>query len=199
MGPTFPTCDQRASVALSLVSASDRFCECLALARKLPHTEPEGTMWRFSLLVVLAVLVVMQAVPYGANQTNPPVRVEPGWDSERTRRLTARVCFDCHSNETAWPWISRIAPFSWLIQHDVEQGRRIVNFSEWDRRQPDALGSAAAVRSGQMPPSRYDWLRPARRLSAAEREELVGGLDATLGPRRAGTKGRGIGGIAITQ
>ena len=155
-------------------------------------------MWRPSLLVVLAVLVVMQAVPYGGNHTNPPVRVEPAWDSERTRRLAGRVCFDCHSNETVWPWVSHIAPLAWLIQRDVQEGRRVVNFSEWDRRQPEALGSATAVRSGQMPPWRYGWLRPAR-LSAAEREELLRGLDATLGSRSAGTKGGRIEGIAITE
>ena len=155
-------------------------------------------MWRSSLLVVLAVLVVMQAVPYGAH-TNPSVRVEPSWDSQRTRRLAGRVCFDCHSNETVWPWVSHIAPLSWLIQRDVDQGRRVVNFSEWDRRQPEALGSATAVRSGQMPPWRYGWLRPARSLSAAEREELLRGLDATLGSRSIGTKGGRIEGIAITE
>jgi hypothetical protein len=159
----------------------------------------EGTMRRSVLLVALALLAVIQAVPYGANHTNPPVRLEPPWDSERTRRLAGRVCFDCHSNETVWPWFSHVAPLSWLIQRDVKQGRRVVNVSEWDRRQNEAMESAKALRSGAMPPRRYAWVRPAMRLSATERQDLLRGLEATLGSRRAGSKGGTVEGIAITE
>ena len=157
-------------------------------------------MRRCSILVVaLVMLAVVQAVPYGANHTNPPVRVEPPWDSERTRRLAGRVCFDCHSNETVWPWFSHVALISWVIQRDVEQGRRVVNFSEWDRRQHEARDSAGTLRRGEMPPRRYVWLHPGVRLSATEREDLLRGLDATLGSRRSGKKGGTVEGIAITE
>ena len=130
-------------------------------------------MRRSILVVALVMLGVIQAVPYGGNPTNPPVRVEPPWDSERTRRLAGRLCFDCHSNATVWPWFSQVALISWLIQRDVEHGRRVVNFSEWDRRQNEALESATALRSGEVPPGRYAWLRPGMRLSAIEREDPV--------------------------
>lgn len=153
----------------------------------------------FALLGALVLLGVMQALPYGANHTNPPVRVEPPWDSERTRRLAGRVCFDCHSNETVWPWFSHVAPLSWLIQRDVEHGRRVVNFSEWDRPQHEARESARTLRSGEMPPRRYVWVRPAMRLSADERQDLLLGLEATLGTRKAGTKGGTFEGVAITE
>ena len=128
-------------------------------------------MRRSILVVALVMLGVIQAVPYGGNHTNPPVRVELPWDSERTRRLAGRLCFDCHSKVTVWPWFSQVAPISWLIQRDVEHGRRVVNFSEWDRRQNEAPESATALRSGEMPPGRYAWLRPGVRLSATERED----------------------------
>jgi hypothetical protein len=124
---------------------------------------------------------------------------EPKWDSPETRALAKRACFDCHSNETVWPWFSHVAPISWVIQRDVEQGRRVVNFSEWDRRQNEARESARALRSGEMPPRRYVWLHPGVRLSATEREDLLRGLDATLGSRRPGKKGGTVGGIAITE
>ncbi len=155
--------------------------------------------WRSLLVLAVASLAVMQAVPYGADHTNPPVRVEPPWDSEQTRRLAGRACFDCHSNETVWPWFSHFAPVSWLIQRDVKQGRRVVNFSEWDRRQTEARESATTLRSGEMPPRRYAWVRPASRLSAPERQDLLRGLEATLGSRKAGTKGRTVEGIAISE
>ena len=61
----------------------------------------------------LAAVVVMQLVPYGRDHSNPPVTAEPNWDSPETRALFKRACFDCHSNETVWPWYAYVAPFSW--------------------------------------------------------------------------------------
>ncbi|HXG51099.1 MAG TPA: heme-binding domain-containing protein [candidate division Zixibacteria bacterium] len=132
---------------------------------------------RKSLLALIAVLLVMQAVPYGRDHTNPPVRQEPARDDPRTRELAVRACFDCHSNRTVWPWYSNIAPISWLIDRDVKRGRRELNFSEWDRRQEEAGESAATVRKGSMPPWYYPW----GWLSAAERQDLIRGLERTLG------------------
>ena len=87
------------------------------------------------LLGVLAVLVVgfltIQLVPYGRDHTNPPVTGEPPWDSPETRAMAVASCFDCHSNETEWPWYSNIAPFSWRIQSHVDEGREVLNFSQW--------------------------------------------------------------------
>jgi mono/diheme cytochrome c family protein len=74
--------------------------------------------------VVLGTLGAIQLVPYGRDHINPQVTQESRWDSARTRALAARACFDCHSNETVWPWYSNVAPVSWLIQRDVDEGRR---------------------------------------------------------------------------
>ncbi len=65
-------------------------------------------------VVVIGVLglVVIQLVPYGRSDKNPPVISEPEWDIAATRDLVVRACFDCHSNETYWPWYSKIAPIS---------------------------------------------------------------------------------------
>jgi mono/diheme cytochrome c family protein len=127
-------------------------------------------------------LILIQAVPYGRDHTNPSTRQEPAWADPRTRELAVRACFDCHSNETRWPWYSNVAPFSWLTQSDVDRGRRKVNYSEWNRRQKEAPKSAKRVREHDMPPWYYPWAR----LSRAEREELSQGLAATFGERRKG-------------
>ena len=79
-------------------------------------------------VALIVVLVAIQLVPYGRRHTNPPVTQEPGWDQPRTRALVARACFDCHSNETAWPWYAHMAPLSWLVQRDVDEGRRALNY-----------------------------------------------------------------------
>src|SRR5687768_3027163 len=81
-------------------------------------------MLRWLGVAIVGVLAAVQLVPYGRDHTNPPVRQEPAWDRPQTRALVARACFDCHSNETTWPWYSHIAPVSWLIQRDVVEGRR---------------------------------------------------------------------------
>jgi len=138
-----------------------------------------------ALMVGLAVMVglfaVMQAVPYGRTHANPPTIAEPPWDSPRTRELAVRACFDCHSNHTRWPWYANVAPFSWVVQFDVEVAREVVNFSEWNR--PYALGIYSGQRTldGNMPPYKYMMAHPEANLTPQERAELARGLDRTLG------------------
>lgn len=132
----------------------------------------------------LVLLAGIQLVPYGRSHTNPPVRGEPPWDSPATRTLAARACFDCHSNETAWPRYAQVAPASWLIQRDVDKGRRKLNFSEWGRRQKEARESAKTVRKGEMPPWLYTAIQSDARLLPAETEALIRGLGTTFGSER---------------
>jgi hypothetical protein len=70
---------------------------------------------------------------------------------------------------------------SWLAQRDVEEGRRKLNFSEWDRPQKEARESAETVRKGEMPPWFYVPLHPDARLTPEETRALIAGLEATLG------------------
>src|SRR5665811_1851190 len=72
-------------------------------------------MW--GLVGLLGVLLIIQLVPYGRAHENPPVVAEPAWDTTATRDLVERACYDCHSNETVWPWYTYVAPISWLTQH----------------------------------------------------------------------------------
>lgn len=139
-----------------------------------------GKWLRRAALLVLALLLVAQVVPYGRDHTNPPVTQAVRWDSARTEELAAGACLDCHSNLTVWKWYSNIAPFSWLIQRDVEEGRDNLNFSEWDRPQPEVGEIVEAVREGSMPPVQYKPLHSGARLSSEQRDELVRGLQRTL-------------------
>ena len=127
------------------------------------------------------LLLGIQAIPYGRNHTNPPTRVEAAWDSPKTRELAVRACFDCHSNDTVWPWYSHVAPFSWLIQGDVDEGREKLNYSEWNRPQEHARQSAKMVREGRMPQWYYAAIHPQANLSSNETQALIRGLVATFG------------------
>ncbi len=130
---------------------------------------------------IVAFFIAVQLVPYGRDHTNPQGNVEPKWDTTQTRGLAVRACFDCHSNQTTWPWYSNVAPTSWLIQRDVERGRRSLNFSAMDRPVGEARGAAREVQRGTMPPSYYVITHPAASLSATEKTALIQGLQNTLG------------------
>jgi hypothetical protein len=93
-----------------------------------------------------------------------------------------RACFDCHSNETVWPWYSKVAPVSWLVVSDTVRGRRALNFSEWGtgRRRREVDEVARIVTRGEMPPSTYLITHPAGKLTADEKQQLADGLQKSL-------------------
>ena len=124
---------------------------------------------------------LIQLVPYGRDRANPPVTSEPVWNSPATKALARKACFDCHSNETVWPWYSSIAPGSWLIYRDVANGRAKMNFSEWPAVGGGGLMARAAqkVAQGKMPPLRYKLAHSGARLSDAEQRQLIAGFKAS--------------------
>jgi hypothetical protein len=82
------------------------------------------------LIILVIVLVGIQFIP--VERTNPPV----SWDinaPENVASIIRTSCYDCHSNETNWPWYSYVAPVSFMVVGDVEKGRKNLNFSEWDK------------------------------------------------------------------
>ncbi len=140
----------------------------------MPLTVPRAARW--ALLAVAAVLVIAQFVP--VDRSNPPS------DPQQSLAVTAgppatvaavldRSCRDCHSNETRWPWYSRVAPISWLVAGDVEEGRSHLNFSEWalldNRRRARRLEEICEeITAGAMPDWKYVLMHPEARLSAEE-------------------------------
>jgi hypothetical protein len=126
-------------------------------------------------IVAILVLVALQFVP--VEQTNPPERGEPTAPVE-VQAILRRACYDCHSNETKWPWYSTIAPASLLIASDVKKGRKEVNFSTWEkyneqRKSRKLREIAKVVEKGDMPLPYYLPLHPDAKLSATEHELIV--------------------------
>ena len=126
---------------------------------------------------LLVLLLVIQLVPYGRDHSNPPVTKAAALDP-RTQAIVTDTCADCHSNTTRWPWYTNVAPASWFAQSDVDGGRQVLNFSEWDRAQPAVEELAEVIASGQMPPTKYRILpnHAKARLSDAEKARLIAGL-----------------------
>jgi hypothetical protein len=146
-------------------------------------------LFRASLLVLAVLLVAAQLVPL--DRTNPPS--DPQQHFKAVARPPAAVasvldrsCRDCHSNDTAWPWYSRIAPMSFLVVDDVNEGRSHLNFSEWGKL--DARRSARKleeicdeIKSGNMPDRKYTLIHPSAKLSPDDIQAICGWTEQVLG------------------
>ena len=127
------------------------------------------------LVALLALLALLQLVP--VSRENPPVTQDVGAPPEPAAILR-RACYDCHSNETNWPWYAYVAPVSWLVAHDVEEARGKLNFSAWDALDADDRADileevAEEVDEGAMPLPSYARMHAGARLSQAERATIV--------------------------
>lgn len=156
-----------------------------SMSEPTTHTRARrGQLRRWAPRVVLAAVAafaLIQLVPYGRAHANPPVRSQPRWDSPRTKALFAQACGACHSNLTSWPSYGNVAPVSWLVQHDVDDGRARFNVSEWRQQaQPEAGDVTEVVRSGEMPPLQFRLIHSEARLSSAEKAALAAGLARTF-------------------
>jgi cytochrome c553 len=127
-----------------------------------------------------AFFLLIQIIQIGPQRTNPPIVAEPKWDNPLTRALAKRACFDCHSNETNWPWYSYIAPVSWLLVMDVLHGRAAFNFSDWHTGDMSSAVMAEEINSGGMPLPQYRLMHPTARFTDTEKRQLIAGLTATL-------------------
>jgi hypothetical protein len=124
------------------------------------------------------VLLLLQLVPYGWTHSNPPVTLDAPWPTEESESLARAACYDCHSNETDWPLYSSVAPMSWLVRRDVDEGRDELNFSAWDRDDGEADDAVESIDEGSMPPRQYTVIHRDAGLSASEKAELIAALEA---------------------
>ena len=118
-----------------------------------------------------------------------PERTNPAFDqslaiaarAEFTPPISTMIkasCFDCHSNETRWPWYSYIAPVSWLVADDVASGRKHLNYSDWGKypksKRVLKLGQIyEQISKGEMPIKKYLLMHPDAQLSAADRDSIL--------------------------
>ena len=123
-----------------------------------------------------AALIVAQFIQ--PERTNPPADPSSSFEAvaKPPREISAvigRACLDCHSNQTVWPWYSRISPVSWLIAGDVKEGRSKLNFSQWNFYSPEMtriklVEICKEVKGGEMPPWYYVPMHPGTRVTPEE-------------------------------
>ncbi len=124
--------------------------------------------------ILVAVLGLIQLIP--VERSNPAVEEEIQAPVV-VQGILERACYDCHSHATRWPWYARVAPVSWLVAHDVDEGREHLNFSTWNRY--DAKERAEKVEEiweeveeGEMPLWFYLPLHPEAELSESDHAAL---------------------------
>ena len=129
---------------------------------------------KWGCIVIFVLFLLIQFIPIDRN--NPPVESEVPATLE-VRSILKRSCYDCHSNETIWPWYSRVAPISWLIVYDVKEGRKELNFSTWNKytssdqaKKLNEIGEE--VEEGEMPLWIYLPTHPNAKLSPEDRKAL---------------------------
>jgi hypothetical protein len=132
------------------------------------------------LIVLVVIFLAIQLVP--VDRTNPPF--DAAVSLERSAPVPASVkaildrsCKDCHSNETRWPGYGYVAPMSWWLVRDVDEGRDHLNFSEWGANdagtQRDSLiEMCRQVRRGTMPLKTYTWIHSSAKLTTDDVKTL---------------------------
>ncbi|HEX8252220.1 MAG TPA: heme-binding domain-containing protein [Thermoanaerobaculia bacterium] len=147
--------------------------------------------------VVLAVafLAIQFVQP---KRTNPPIVAADVLQAPRhIQPILKRSCYDCHSSATHWPWYSYIAPMSWALVHDVEEGRDELSFSEWntynaDQREHLLEEICEVVQDGEMPLEPYTLMHPIAKLTIEDKRALCVWTESLLPPDRGGRwRGRG--------
>jgi hypothetical protein len=128
--------------------------------------------------VALAVILVAMQI-FQPERTNPPAIPSRSLSAhivlpQGVHSSLMRACGDCHSNQTRWPWYSRVAPYSWVITDDVNQGRKHLNFEDWDAQESPKQANdhlvqiCKEIRQKGMPPFSYRLLHPGTKLRPEE-------------------------------
>lgn len=140
------------------------------------------------LIVLLIAFVIMQF--FRIDKTNPKVEkakdfivlTQPPADVEKMLRS---ACYDCHSNETVYPWYSNVAPVSWWLKHHIDEGREYFNFSTWadiseDDKNHILHECEEEVEEKKMPLNSYTWTHSDAKLTDAQRKTLAAWFESQM-------------------
>lgn len=140
------------------------------------RSKKQLALW--AVLAGFGLFLLIQLVPYGRAHSNPPVTQAAVFHSATVNQIVTDSCADCHSNLTKWPWYTNVAPASWLVTNDVNEGRDNMNLSEWNKPQPPLDEIVEKIKNGEMPPLKYKVMpnHSKARLSSKQKQELIAGF-----------------------
>lgn len=144
--------------------------------------------WQYLLGGLVVIGIAVQFVPSElppVQTSNPGDLIGSGIVEEPMANILKSACYDCHSNETNYPWYSHVAPVSWLVAKDTREGREEVNFSNWqDLELLDQLAIlddiSSEVSEEQMPMPIYTWIHPEAKLDENQRQQILAWAETTM-------------------
>lgn len=130
-----------------------------------------GRMLKYGFLLLVIAFIGIQFID--VDKTNPQVTADLQAPPE-VKRILHSACYDCHSNETRWPFYSKVAPISWFIADDVTEGRAKLNFSNWENlfsEKQDELKNKIwkEVNEDEMPMNSYTYMHPDAKLDLTQK------------------------------
>ena len=130
-------------------------------------------IWKL-VAIGLILVIGIQFIP--VERTNPPLQADLEAPAA-VKEMLRSACYNCHSNETRWPWYGYVAPTSWFVAHDVNEAREELNFSKWgtlhaETRRHLRREMWELVEKGEMPLPVYAWIHSDARLSPEQKATL---------------------------
>ncbi|MDK2771404.1 MAG: heme-binding domain-containing protein [Flavobacterium sp.] len=138
-------------------------------------------IFKIILLILLIVFVGIQFIPTKHNQSESI----PNTDFMVVNNVPQNIynslqtsCYDCHSNNTSYPWYNKVQPVAWFLENHIEEGKAELNFSEWDnysnRRKKSKLKSIVSqIKDNKMPLSSYTFIHKEAVLDNTKRQEIL--------------------------
>lgn len=139
-------------------------------------------------IFLLVVFVGIQFIPTKSNQSEYISKSDIIYEHEvpeNINKILQTSCYDCHSNNTNYPWYHKIQPVSWYLEDHVEEGKEALNFSKFkeysSRRQRSKLRSIKSqVEDEKMPLKSYTFIHRSAKLSETEKQELTTWIDSLI-------------------
>lgn len=132
-------------------------------------------------VLVVAIVLVIQFIPVERNVSTVPA----GQSFQKTEKVPANVaailkvsCYDCHSNNTRYPWYSELQPGAWFMARHIKKGKEELNFDEFNnyskrRKKAKIKSIISQIEKDEMPLPSYLWMHNDAGLSPAGKEQLL--------------------------
>jgi len=133
------------------------------------------------LLILTIVFVGIQFIPTKRNQSESVPNTDFMIVNNVPNNIKATLqtsCYDCHSNNTSYPWYNTVQPVAWFLENHIEEGKAELNFSEWDnysnRRKKSKLKSIVSqIKDNKMPLSSYTFIHKNTIISNNQKKEII--------------------------
>ncbi|MEQ3676138.1 MAG: heme-binding domain-containing protein [Dokdonia sp.] len=132
-------------------------------------------------IVLLVAFVGIQFIPTTRNQSDSVPETDFMLVNDVPENIQNKLqvsCYDCHSNNTQYPWYNKVQPVAWFLEDHIKEGKAELNFNEWDslstRRKTSKLRSIIKqIENGEMPLDSYTFIHRDAKFSEAEAEEII--------------------------